>query len=223
MKKYLLFSFGQFNDKSVKTILNIVSRFSDNDKLLFQNGSEYLNVQFFSNDSLDDLRDKISKGIDGMTNCQFLFEDDKYYDNLIKNLKKVFGLENQEQSLTSYIIKESIKDDLEKLEKSFKEIEWDDSLFDEIESNSDVKIEEEKEDFEFIQKLDLVIKDFINDNKTEVNNVEDFECADDDEDIYITKTVKKEYSIDDILDKINEKGLSSLDKEELNFLNNLSK
>ena len=40
MKKYLLFSFGQFNDKSVKTILNIVSRFSDNDKLLFQNGSE---------------------------------------------------------------------------------------------------------------------------------------------------------------------------------------
>jgi len=223
MKKYLLFSFGQFNDKSVKTILNIVSRFSDNDKLLFQNGSEYLNVQFFSNDSLDDLRDKISKGIDGMTNCQFLFEDDKYYDNLIKNLKKVFGLENQEQSLTRYIIKESIKDDLEKLEKSFKEIEWDDSLFDEIESNSDVKIEEEKEDFEFIQKLDLVIKDFINDNKTEVNNVEDFECADDDEDIYITKTVKKEYSIDDILDKINEKGLSSLDKEELNFLNNLSK
>jgi len=223
MKKYLLFSFGQFNDKSVKTILNIVSRFSDNDKLLFQNGSEYLNVQFFSNDSLDNLRDKISKGIDGMTNCQFLFEDDKYYDNLIKNLKKVFGLENQEQSLTRYIIKESIKDDLEKLEKSFKEIEWDDSLFDEIESNSDVKIEEEKEDFEFIQKLDLVIKDFINDNKTEVNNVEDFECADDDEDIYITKTVKKEYSIDDILDKINEKGLSSLDKEELNFLNNLSK
>ena len=222
MKKYLLFSFGQFNDKSVKTILNIVSRFSDNDKLLFQNGSEYLNVQFFSNDSLDNLRDKISKGIDGMTNCQFLFEDDKYYDNLIKNLKKVFGLENQEQSLTSYIIKESIKDDLEKLEKSFKEIEWDDSLFDEIESNSDVKIEEEKEDFEFIQKLDLVIKDFINDNKTEVNNVEDFECGDD-EDLYIAKTLKKEYTIDDILDKINEKGLSSLDKEELNFLNNLSK
>ena len=75
MKKYLLFSFGQFNDKSVKTILNIVSRFSDNDKLLFQNGSEYLNVQFFSNDSLDNLRDKISKEIKGMTNCNFLFEE----------------------------------------------------------------------------------------------------------------------------------------------------
>ena len=83
--------------------------------------------------------------------------------------------------------------------------------------------EEVKEDFTFIQKLDLIIKDFIEDTKTEVNDVEDFECADDDEDIYITKTVKKEYSIDDILDKINEKGLSSLDKEELNFLNNLSK
>ena len=126
--------------------------------------------------------------------------------------------------LNHYIIKESIKDDLEKFEKSFNEIEWDDSFFDKTDLNSDVKIEEVKEDFEFIQKLDLIIKDFIGDNKTEVNDVEDFECVDnDDEDIYITKTVKKEYSIDDILDKINEKGLSSLDKEELNFLNNLSK
>jgi hypothetical protein len=80
-----------------------------------------------------------------------------------------------------------------------------------------------KEDFNFIQKLDLVIRDFIDDNKTEVNNIEEFECEDEDNDVYITKTVKKEYSIDDILDKINEKGLSSLDKEELNFLNNLSK
>ena len=220
MKKYLLFSFGQFNDKSVKTILNIVSRFSDNDKLLFQNGSEYLNVQFFSNDSLDNLRDKISKEIKGMTNCNFLFED------YVKDVRGILQIDDN-LSLTNYIMIEADKikyqsENKEKLDDLSK-------ITDEFSKNSikrkgkDMPEKEEvKEDFTFIQKLDLIIKDFIEDTKTEVNDVEDFECADD-EDIYITKTVKKEYSIDDILDKINEKGLSSLDKEELNFLNNLSK
>jgi len=221
MKKYLLFSFGQFNDKSVKTILNIVSRFSDNDKLLFQNGSEYLNVQFFSNDSLDNLRDNISNEIKGITNCNFLFED------YVKDVRGILQIDDN-LSLTNYIMIEADKikyqsENKEKLDDLSK-------ITDEFSKNSikrkvkDIPEKEEvKEDFTFIQKLDLIIKDFIEDTKTEVNDVEDFECADDDEDIYITKTVKKEYSIDDILDKINEKGLSSLDKEELNFLNNLSK
>ena len=234
MKKYLLFSFGQFNDESVKTILNLVSRFSDNDKMLFQNGGEYLNVQFFSNDSLDNLRDKISKEIDGMTNCQFLFED---YNKNFKDVRNILNITNKEQSLTDYILTEAakvkIKNDyseglkqLDEINKNMSEklIEYKKKM---SKNQEEIEITPEKddvkEDFNFIQKLDLVIRDFIDDNKTEVNNIEEFECEDEDNDVYITKTVKKEYSIDDILDKINEKGLSSLDKEELNFLNNLSK
>ena len=46
---------------------------------------------------------------------------------------------------------------------------------------------------------------------------------DQDEDILIKKSVKKEYNLDDILDKINEKGVSSLTKEENEYLKNLSK
>lgn len=38
-----------------------------------------------------------------------------------------------------------------------------------------------------------------------------------------TKSSQKEYSLDDILDKINEKGINSLSKEEKEYLNNLSK
>ena len=155
-----------------------------------------------------------------MTNCNFLFED------YVKDVRGILQIDGN-QSLTNYIMieAEKIKYQIENKEK------LDDlsKITDEFSKNSikrkgkDIPEKEEvKEDFTFIQKLDLIIKDFIEDTKTEVNDVEDFECADD-EDIYITKTVKKEYSIDDILDKINEKGLSSLDKEELNFLNNLSK
>jgi hypothetical protein len=44
-----------------------------------------------------------------------------------------------------------------------------------------------------------------------------------DEDILIKKSLKKEYNLDDILDKINEKGVSSLTKEENEYLKNLSK
>lgn len=46
---------------------------------------------------------------------------------------------------------------------------------------------------------------------------------DEDEDILVKKAIKKEYSLDEILDKINEKGISSLTKEENNYLKNLSK
>jgi len=54
-----------------------------------------------------------------------------------------------------------------------------------------------------------------------MHNVDDEE--EQDEDILIKKSVKKEYNLDDILDKINEKGVSSLTKEENEYLKNLSK
>ena len=49
------------------------------------------------------------------------------------------------------------------------------------------------------------------------------EEIDEEEDILIKKSVKKEYNLDDILDKINQKGISSLTEEENNYLKNLSK
>lgn len=52
------------------------------------------------------------------------------------------------------------------------------------------------------------------------------ESEDEDEeedDTLIKKSTKKDYTLDEILDKINEKGISSLTKEETEFLNKLSK
>jgi len=55
------------------------------------------------------------------------------------------------------------------------------------------------------------------------NEEECLEEIEEDDDILIKKSVKKEYNLDDILDKINEKGVSSLTKEENEYLKNLSK
>lgn len=62
---------------------------------------------------------------------------------------------------------------------------------------------------------------FINSISEELNE----ECIeeDEDEDVYIKKSLKKEYNLDDILDKINEKGVSSLTQEENDYLKKLSK
>ena len=60
---------------------------------------------------------------------------------------------------------------------------------------------------------------FINSISNELND----ECIDEDEDVYVKKSLKKEYNLDDILDKINEKGVSSLTQEENDYLKKLSK
>ena len=64
------------------------------------------------------------------------------------------------------------------------------------------------------------ILSFINSISNELND----ECVEEgEEDLYIKKSLKKEYNLDDILDKINEKGVSSLTKEENDYLKKLSK
>ena len=66
------------------------------------------------------------------------------------------------------------------------------------------------------------ILSFINSISNELND----DCIDEDEDEddeYIKKSLKKEYNLDDILDKINEKGVSSLTQEENDYLKKLSK
>jgi hypothetical protein len=190
--------------------------------MLYQNGNGHLIVHMFSNDSLTSLRNKLFESLSNVTNCQFLFEDDQYYDNMLEKLKGLFGVDNKEQSLTDYLInmvtpKIELSQDIKDIYKKYeKEIEIQKSNEEEL--DSDVK-----EDYTFIKKLDDVIKDFIENNKFEDVN-DSFECGeDDDEDTLITTTVKKEYFVDEILDKINEKGVSSLTQDELNFLNSFSK
>jgi hypothetical protein len=221
MKKYLFFCFGEFKQSSVDNILNQVSRYSDKDKMLYQNGNGHLIVHMFSNESLNSLRNKLFESLSNVTNCQFLFEDDQYYDNMLEKLKGLFGVTNKEQSLTDYFAYEAAKDKIQETIEKINQIndEFDDEIVDFLYDNK-VEI---KEDYTFIKKLDDVIKDFIENNKFEDVN-DSFECGeDDDEDTLITTTVKKEYFVDEILDKINEKGVSSLTQDELNFLNSFSK
>lgn len=221
MKKYLFFCFGEFQKSSVDNILTQVSRYSDKDKMLYQNGNGHLIVHMFSNESLTSLRNKLFESLSNVTNCQFLFEDDQYYDNMLEKLKGLFGVTNKEQSLTDYFAYEAAKDKIQETIEKINQIndEFDDEIVDFLYDNK-VEI---KEDYTFIKKLDDVIKDFIENNKFEDVN-DSFECGeDDDEDTLITTTVKKEYFVDEILDKINEKGVSSLTQDELNFLNSFSK
>jgi hypothetical protein len=234
MKKYLFFCFGEFQQSSVDNILTQVSRYSDKDKMLYQNGNGHLIVHMFSNDSLISLRNKLFESLSNVTNCQFLFEDDQYYDNMLGKLKDLFGVDNKEQSLTDYFMNDAINEmfqekyseGLSNIDKITEEISMNRKLrFEKMGLNEDgTKKDEVKEDYDFIKKLDNVIKDFIDNNKLEDADVS-FECyeEDDDEDALITTTVKKEYFVDEILDKISEKGVSSLTQDELNFLNSFSK
>ena len=234
MKKYLFFCFGEFSQSSVDNILTQVSRYSDKDKMLYQNGNGHLIVHMFSNDSLTSLRNKLFESLSNVTNCQFLFEDDQYYDNMLVNLKDLFGVDNKEQSLTDYFMNEAIKEmvqekyseGLSNIENITEELKMKRKLrFEKMGLNEDgTKKEEIKEDYDFIKNLDDVIKNFIDNNKIENDDVS-FECDDEDndKDTLITTTVKKEYFVDEILDKISEKGVSSLTQDELNFLNSFSK
>jgi len=84
------------------------------------------------------------------------------------------------------------------------------------------KKEVKKEDKNKKDELGQVGKDILNFLNFGFFKPNEEECFDDD-DILIKKSVKKEYNLDDILDKINEKGVSSLTKEENEYLKNLSK
>jgi hypothetical protein len=64
-----------------------------------------------------------------------------------------------------------------------------------------------------LSEMENIVKNFDNEINDDI----------DDEDVLIKKSLKKEYTLDEILDKINEKGISSLTKEENNYLKNLSK
>jgi hypothetical protein len=101
-----------------------------------------------------------------------------------------------------------------------------------VEQSENISVFMKKEELdEFLSLDDCNVKNEnkINDFIDLIMNLPSMELGmhdvdeEEDEDILIKKSIKKEYNLDDILDKINEKGVSSLSKEENEYLKNLSK
>ena len=87
----------------------------------------------------------------------------------------------------------------------------------------DVNIPSPEVDKEETSKYDKISNEFILSFIDSISNELNDECVEEDEDVYIKKSLKKEYNLDDILDKISEKGVSSLTQEENDYLKKLSK
>lgn len=66
----------------------------------------------------------------------------------------------------------------------------------------------------------IIIMDNIFDKKTIIDRVQKLKINDFIPDMNINKKEKKEYSIDEVLDRINEVGIKNLTEEEKNFLKN---
>lgn len=79
---------------------------------------------------------------------------------------------------------------------------------------------------DFNEVEEQLFDDVINNMITTFKNLSNKEIDDEDEDeedLYIKKSMKKDFNLDEILDKINENGVSSLTKEENDYLKKLSK
>ena len=87
----------------------------------------------------------------------------------------------------------------------------------------DVNIPSPEVDKEETSKYDKISNEFILSFIDSISNELNDECVEEDEDVYIKKSLKKEYNLDDILDKISEKGVSSITQEENDYLKKLSK
>ena len=87
----------------------------------------------------------------------------------------------------------------------------------------DVNIPSPEVDKEETSKYDKISNEFILSFIDSISNELNDECVEEDEDVYNKKSLKKEYNLDDILDKISEKGVSSLTQEENDYLKKLSK
>ena len=87
----------------------------------------------------------------------------------------------------------------------------------------DVNIPSPKIDKTETREYDNISNEFILSFIDSISNELNDECVEEDEDVYIKKSLKKEYNLDDILDKISEKGVSSLTQEENDYLKKLSK
>jgi hypothetical protein len=105
-------------------------------------------------------------------------------------------------------------------------VEYNDNLS--VKMDSDDKVEEflllNQTENTNIKTENQIIDEFLNYCEKELDDVNFIDNFDeDDEDVMLKPKSKKEYSVDEILDKINDSGIESLSEEENNFLKNIYK
>ena len=210
MKKYILFAVGNFTDKStVCYITDALSDVTNSDFLKYKIHNGSISIHFGSCDTFNSLVKYVNIVMSKCSEIHYLVE---CTDNMSVKMDK--------DDAESFLILCN-KD----LEDSFKKIAKE-SMTDSLKSKID---EHNQEVTKIISNaiLDNINQEEIDKFSEEVllnffGKIED-EIKDEDEDIYNKKSLKKEYNLDDILDKINEKGVSSLTQEENDYLKKLSK
>jgi len=177
MKKYILISYGEFNNTpKLQYLLDSISEITTTDVLTYKVLDSSIIINFGTNVEFNKLKQYFTFLFERISNFYFLTQHSK---NMIISLP-----ENENDSFLNLNVK---KLDFN-IEKLMDDIMTDNILLSGLESLNE--------------------------------SMGDEEC---DEDVLIKKSLKKEYTLDDILDKINDKGVSSLTKEENEYLKNLSK
>jgi hypothetical protein len=182
MKKYFLFTTGDFSDKSKSQyVIDIIADITSTKYCKYKFSHDSLTINFACNGSFDALSSHVKMRISEFVNYYILVE--------------------QTDNLSVFMKKEDLDEFLSLDECDIKS-----------ENKSDSGNENVLNNF-----IDLIMNlPSADDGMHDVDDEED-------QDILIKKSIKKEYNLDDILDKINEKGVSSLTKEENEYLKNLSK
>jgi Glu-tRNA(Gln) amidotransferase subunit E-like FAD-binding protein len=204
MKKYLLFAVGNFTEKStVCYITDALSDVTNSDFLKYKIHNGSISIHFGSCDTFTSLVNYVNIVMSKCSEIHYLVE---YTDNMSVKMDK------NDAELFLILSNKNLKDSLKKRANE--------SMTDSIKS----KIDEHNQDVNKIitkEILDTISQEEI--DKITNDGLLNFFDEIEDEDESIKKTLKKEYKLDDILDKITEKGISSLTKEEKEYLNKLSK
>lgn len=175
MKNYLLFTTGDFSDKSYKSyVIDCVSDITETVYLKYKCQNNFMVMHFGTQRPYEKIEKYFKTIFSGKNLTYFLVEKT---DKMSSNLEEV--------DMADFLMLEEIPMDFQQIN------------MDEMELIKQLQ----EECFEAFQE------DLINISEEELPNHKN----------------KKTYSVDEILDKINEKGISSLTKEETNYLNSLSK
>jgi len=181
MKKYLIISYGDFNESSKVTyLLDSISEVTTTEFLKYKLLDGSIIINFGTRFEFNKLKEYVSILFEKISNFYFLVENT---ENMI------ISLPDDENNCFLNLSSKNEETDIEILTEKL--------LVDDI----------------ILSEMEKIMKNFENSAEHDI----------DDEDVLIKKSVKKEYHLDDILDKINEKGISSLTKEENEYLKKLYK
>jgi hypothetical protein len=220
MRKYVLFAVGNFTDKStVCYITDALSDVTSSDFLKYKIHNGSISIHFGSCDTFNSLVKYVNIVMSKCSEIHYLVE---CTDNMSVKMDKddaesflILCNKNLEDSFKK-MAKESMPDSLKfKIDEHNQEVNKiiANAILDEINEKGVSSITQEE-----INKFsEDILLNFFGEIKDDIENEIDIE------DELIKKTLKKEYYLDDILDKINEKGVSSLTQEENDYLKKLSK